>query len=296
MKDSDRSSEVVRYRVTGMDCPSCAAKIETAARKVGGVEDVKVSIASQLMTLRVDAPARLPEIERSVTALGYQLNRLGENGAGRASDDDDDALPKDLSHVTPAYRRALWIVVVLNVGYGVVEIIAGFLGRSQALKADALDFLGDGVITLLGLLAIGWSLAWRARSALIQGIFLGGLAFGVLGATIYRVFVLQEPEAEVMGTFGAIALVVNVIAAVVLIPHRTGDANARAVWLFSRNDAIGNLAVVIAAGLVAWTGTRWPDLVVAAFIASLFLQSSWAIIKDARADLADAGAKPLPTS
>ena len=294
MTDTTSTRDVVRYRVTGMDCPSCAAKIETAARKIGGVEDVRVSIASQLMTLRVDAPARLPEIERSVTALGYQLNRLGEDGPGRAGDDDE--LPKDLSHITPAYRRALWIVVVLNAGYGVVEIIAGFLGRSQALKADALDFLGDGVITLLGLLAIGWSLVWRARSALIQGIFLGGLAFGVLGATIYRVFVLQEPEAQVMGTFGAIALVVNVIAAVVLIPHRTGDANARAVWLFSRNDAIGNLAVVIAAGLVAWTGTRWPDLVVAAFIASLFLQSSWSIIKDARGDLAHAGANPSAVS
>lgn len=88
-----------------------------------------------------------------------------------------------------------------------------------------------------------------------------------------------------MGIFGGIALVVNVAAARVLIPHRTGDANVRAVWLFSRNDAIGNFAVLLAAGLVAWTGTRWPDLIVAAFIASLFLQSSWSIIRDARADL-----------
>lgn len=197
----------------------------------------------------------------------------------------DEISSSDLSHITPAYRRALWIVVLLNVGYGLVEIVAGFIANSQALKADALDFLGDGLITWLGLLAISWSVGWRAKSALIQGIFLGALGLGVLGTTIYRVFVANEPEAGMMGVVGAIALVVNVAAAVVLIPHRAGDANVRAVWLFSRNDAIGNVAVVIAAGLVAWTGTPWPDLVVAVIIASLFLHSSWSIIRDALGDL-----------
>ncbi|WP_424137711.1 cation diffusion facilitator family transporter [Roseomonas chloroacetimidivorans] len=199
--------------------------------------------------------------------------------------DDDDDLPKDLAHITPAYRRALWIVVGLNVGYGLVEMVGGFISGSQALKADALDFLGDGLISFLGLLAIGWSLAWRARSALIQGLFLAVLGVGVLATTGYRVLVLNQPEAELMGLFGAIALVVNVAAAAVLIPHREGDANVRAVWLFSRNDAIGNLAVVVAAGLVWWTGTAWPDLAVAFVIAGLFLQSAWSIIRDAQGDL-----------
>lgn len=201
--------------------------------------------------------------------------------------DDDGGLPKDLAHITPAYRRALWIVVTLNVGYGLVEMAGGFLAGSQALKADALDLLGGGLITFLGLLAIGWSLLWRARSALIQGIFLALLGLGVLGTTAYRVLVLYQPEAELMGLFGAIALAVNVAAAV-LILHRTGDANVRAVWLFSRNDAIGNAAVVTAAGLVWWTGGPWPDLVVAVVIAGLFLQSAWSIIRDARRDLAEA--------
>lgn len=203
--------------------------------------------------------------------------------------DDDDKI-QDYAHVTPAYQRALWTVVLLNVGYGLVEIVAGFVSGSQALKADALDFLGDGTITLLGLLAVGWSLLWRARSALLQGIFLGALGFGVIATSAYRVLVLQQPEADVMGLFGFIALIVNVVSAFVLLPHRTGDANVRAVWLFSRNDAIGNVAVIVAAGLVAWTATPWPDLVVAVVIAGLFLQSSWAIIKDARHDLAVATA------
>ncbi len=204
----------------------------------------------------------------------------------------DDDLPRDLSHITPAYRRALWVVVVLNVGYGLIEIVVGFIADSQALKADALDFFGDGVITLLGLLAIGWSLAWRARSALIQGLFLGALGLSVFAATLYRVVNRGQPEAELMGLFGVIALTINVAAAFVLIPHRTGDANVRAVWLFSRNDAIGNAAVVLAAALVAWTATPWPDLAAAFLIAGLFLQSSWSIVRDAWADLAAARGAP----
>ena len=206
-------------------------------------------------------------------------------------DDDDDDRIQDYSHATPAYKRALWTVVLLNVGMGAAEIVAGFISGSQALKADAIDFLGDGTITLLGLMAIAWSLTWRARAALLQGIFLGALGLGVLVTSVYRVLVLHQPEADIMGLFGIIALVVNVASAWVLLAHRTGDANVRAVWLFSRNDAIGNVAVIIAAGLVAWTGTAWPDLLVAVVIAGLFLQSSWAIIKDARREL-DAGARP----
>lgn len=198
---------------------------------------------------------------------------------------DDDELPSGLSHLTPAYKRALWVVVLLNAGYGVIQMAAGFLSDSQSLKADALDLLGDGLITFLGLAAIGWSLVWRARAALIQGVFLGLLGLGVLANTVYSVLVLNQPEARIMGLFGALALVVNVAAALVLLPHRSGDANVRAVWHFSRNDAIGNLAIIAAAGLVAWTAAPWPDLVVAFVIAGLFMQSSWSIIHDARGDL-----------
>ena len=164
----------------------------------------------------------------------------------------------------------------------------GFLAGSQALKADALDFVGDGLITLLGVLAIGWSLLWRARSALIQGLFLGVLGLGVVGNTIWRLFSQQPVEAELMGVLALVAVAVNFGAALVLIPHRAGDANVRAVWLFSRNDAIGNAAVLVAAVFVALTGTAWPDLIVAFAIAALFLQSSWVIVRDARRDIAQA--------
>lgn len=282
------AAATARYYVTGMDCASCAAKIEGAARKVAGVSDVKVSIASQIMTLEVDDPsARLPVVESAVTELGYQLNRLDAPKASAGDDDDnddDDRIP-DLSHVTPAYKRALWIVVLLNVGYGVIEIGGSFLAGSQALQADSLDFIGDGLISFLGLVAIGWGLAARARAALLQGIFLALLGFGVIGSTLYRVFVEHEPQTLLMAGFAIVAFIVNVLAAVVLLPHRKGDANMRAVWLFSRNDAIGNLAVVVAAGLVWVLNSPWPDLVVAFAVAGLFLQSAWSIIRDARSDL-----------
>lgn len=284
------ATDTIRYHVTGMDCSSCAAKIEGAARKVEGVGDVKVSIASQIMTLEVDDPARrLPVVESAITDLGYQLDRVGQLKAEGAGDDDDDDKIPDLSHVTPAYKRALWIVVLLNVGYGVIEIGGSILSGSQALQADSLDFIGDGLISFLGLIAVGWGLAARAKAALTQGIFLALLGFGVIASTVYRVFVEHEPQTLLMGGFAIVAFVVNVLAAVVLIPHRKGDANMRAVWLFSRNDAIGNLAVVAAAALVWWLNSPWPDLLVAFAVAGLFLQSAWSIIRDARSDLKQAG-------
>ncbi len=271
-------SQLARYRVIGMDCARDAAEIEKAVRGVPGVRIAKVSVASQILTFDAhEARMQRDSVERAVSALGYKLDPLNE--------DEEPAAP---SHITPAYRRALWIVVILNLAYGVAELIGGFLSRSQALRADALDFLGDGSITLLGIVAIGWSQGWRARSALIQGLFLGALGFGVLITTGYRAIVHRQPEADLMGMFGVMALAVNVAAAIVLIPHRTGDANMRAVWLFSRNDAIGNVAVVAAAVLVAWTGTPWPDLIVSVAIAGLFLHSAWAIIRDARSDMGEA--------
>jgi Co/Zn/Cd efflux system component/copper chaperone CopZ len=275
--------EIASYRVTGMDCSSCVAKIENAARSTAGVEEVRVSLATQTMTVAVDdAIKRLPAMEGAIQALGYRLARVRPEGASK---DDDEDLPKILSHLTPSYRRALWIVVALNIGYGLVELIGGFIAGSQAVKADALDFLGDGSISFLGLLAFGWSADWRARSALIQGYFLGALGFGVTAFTLYRFLYQQTPEPELMGALGFVALLINIIAAIVLLPHRSGDANTRAVWLFSRNDAIGNAAVVVAAGLVWWHASPWPDLIVALIIAGLFLHSAFSIIRDASSEL-----------
>lgn len=185
----------------------------------------------------------------------------------------------------PAYRRALWIVVLLNLGFGLAEIVGGFLADSQALKADALDFIGDGTISLFGLLALGWSALARSRVALAQGLFLGALGIGVIGFAVWRAMNAVAPEADLMGAIGVVALAVNVSAALVLSRFREGDANVRAIWLFSRNDALANVAVIGAAAMVAWTGQAWPDLAVAGVIALLFLHSAWEIARSALAEL-----------
>lgn len=263
------SSVSTQYRIVGMDCADDARAIEAATRRLQGVESAEVSTASQILTLTAVSVLPFSDVAQVLAPLGFRLEPSTD----------------DASAVSPAYRRALWIVVALNVGYGIVEMLGGFFSDSQAVKADALDFLGDGGITLLGVLAIGWSLAWRARAALIQGIFLALLGLAVLGTTGYRIFVQEQPDAEWMGVLGLVALMVNVAATVVLLPHRTGDSNVRAVWLFSRNDAIGNAAVVAAAVLVRWLDSPWPDLVVAVAIAGLFLQSASSIVRDARVDL-----------
>lgn len=185
----------------------------------------------------------------------------------------------------PAYRKALWIVASMNLGFGVAEIVGGFVANSQALKADALDFIGDGSITFVALLALAWSAAARARVALMQGIFLAALGLGVIGMAVWRALNAEPPEAELMGGIGIIALIINVSAALILSRFREGDANVRAVWLFSRNDALANVAVIVAAVLVAWTSSAWPDLIVAGCIAILFIHSSTEIIRDARKEL-----------
>lgn len=186
----------------------------------------------------------------------------------------------------PAYRRALWLVVVLNVGFGLVEIVGGFIANSQALKADALDFLGDGSITFVGLLALGWAATTRARVAMTQGIFLGALGLSVIAMAIWRALNAIPPEPELMGGIGIAALIVNVTAALILARFRDGgDAQSQAIWLFSRNDAINNVAVICAAALVFWLDSAWPDIIVAAVIAAIFLQSAWQIIRESREEL-----------
>lgn len=205
-----------------------------------------------------------------------------------ANESDDCGCTGDTkrAQTDPAYRRALWWVVILNVGFGLVEIVGGFIANSQALKADALDFLGDGSITFVGLLALGWAASTRARIAMTQGLFLGALGLAVIAMAIWRALNAIPPEPELMGGIGIAALIVNVTAALILARFRDGgDAQARAIWLFSRNDAINNVAVIAAAALVFFLDSAWPDIIVAAVIAVIFLQSAWEIIRDAGGEL-----------
>jgi len=196
--------------------------------------------------------------------------------------------------LSPDYRRRLWAVIAINAVMFIIEMTAGHYARSQALQADALDFLGDALTYGISLAVIGTSVRVRTMAALAKGLSLLAMGVWVLGSTLYRVFVIGVPEAGVMGAIGALALAANLASVLILMRYKEGDANVRSVWLCSRNDAIGNVAVMIAALGVWGTATGWPDLIVAAVMATLFLSSSWQIIRQAlaerREDAADAPA------
>ncbi|WP_424930667.1 cation transporter [Amaricoccus tamworthensis] len=186
--------------------------------------------------------------------------------------------------VSDDYKRRLWIVIALNATMFAVEMTAGQVAQSQALKADALDFLGDALTYGISLAVIGASIRARTNAALAKGISLLLMGLWVLGSTIYRVFYVGVPEAEIMGMIGALALATNLASVLLLVSYKDGDANVRSVWLCSRNDAIGNVAVMIAAFGVWGTATGWPDLIVAAIMASLFLSSAFQIVRQALAE------------
>jgi Co/Zn/Cd efflux system component len=179
------------------------------------------------------------------------------------------------------FRMALWAVIAINASMFVVEMVAGALAGSQALKADALDFLGDTFTYGISLFVIGMSLRVRATAALCKGLSLGAMGLWVFGSTLWQVVVLGVPNAPVMGGVGLLALLANLTSVLILLRWKDGDANVRSVWLCSRNDAIGNVAVMAAAAGVWLSGTAWPDLVVAGLMAALFLWSALQIIRQA---------------
>ena len=183
--------------------------------------------------------------------------------------------------VDPRYKRVLWTVIAINGAMFVTEMAAGQLAGSQALKADALDFLADTVTYGLSLAVIGASLRTRATAALAKGVSLSLMALWVFGSTVYHTLILGVPQAEIMGAIGVLALAANLASVFLLLPYKDGDANVRSVWLCSRNDAIGNLIVMGAAFGVWNTTSAWPDLAVAAIMAGIFLSSAVQILQQA---------------
>ena len=181
--------------------------------------------------------------------------------------------------VSAEYKRRLWIVIAINALMFFVEMGAGRFAQSQALQADALDFLGDALTYGLSLAVIGSSIAVRTNAALFKGISLLAVGAWVFGSTVYRVFYGGVPAAEIMGWVGFLALAANCVSVLLLVSYKDGDANVRSVWLCSRNDAIGNIAVMFAAVGVWGTASGWPDLIVAGIMASLFLSSATQIIR-----------------
>jgi Co/Zn/Cd efflux system component len=186
-------------------------------------------------------------------------------------------------------RRALSIALAVNAGFFLAEIAAGIASGSASLQADALDFFGDAANYAVSLGVAGMALTARARAALAKGATLVAFAAWVLGSTAWHAWAGTLPGAGVMGAVGVAALAANAGVALMLYRFRGGDANMRSVWICSRNDAVGNLAVVLAAAGVFGTGTGWPDVVVAAAMGGLGLWGGWQIIQQARGELRSGG-------
>jgi Co/Zn/Cd efflux system component len=185
----------------------------------------------------------------------------------------------------PGYARALWIALAVNAGMFALEIAAGLRSGSVSLLADAIDFFGDAANYGVSLAVLALHVGWRARSALLKAASMALFGLAVLARAAWSAWHGVVPEATTMGAVGTLALLANVGVAVMLYRYREGDANMRSVWLCTRNDALGNLAVLAAALGVFGTGTSWPDLVVAAGMALLALTSAWAVTRQARTEL-----------
>lgn len=179
------------------------------------------------------------------------------------------------------YRRVLWVALALNGGMFLTEIVAGLAAGSASLQADAVDFLSDAANYEISLSVIGLALVWRSRAALVKGVSMGLLGLWVAGNTIWHAVTGTLPQAEVMGVVGVLALLVNGGVALLLYRYRGGNSNMRSVWICSRNDALGNVAVMLAAAGVFGTGTGWPDIIVASVMAALSLWGAVQIVSHA---------------
>ena len=183
------------------------------------------------------------------------------------------------------YRRVLWAVLAINAAMFLVEIGAGVAAGSASLQADALDFFGDAANYAISLLVVGMVLRYRALAALAKGTTMGVFGLWIIGTAIWHAFHGTLPNAYTMGAIGFAALAANAISFGLLWAYRDGDANTRSAWICTRNDVLGNLAVLLAAAGVFGTGTGWPDIIVATIMASLALQGSWLVVEQSLREL-----------
>lgn len=191
----------------------------------------------------------------------------------------------ELSALRAAHGRVLWTVLAINGLMFVVEGTAGVIARSTSLQADALDMLGDAFVYGFSLFVLARSVRWQARAALVKGLFMLTFGLGVLGEAVHKIVVPVMPAADMMGLVGSVALGANLLCFVLLYRHRADNMNMSSTWLCSRNDLIANVGVLLAAASSFLLTSRWPDIVVGALIAGLFLHSAWDVLRQALAAL-----------
>ncbi len=190
----------------------------------------------------------------------------------------------ELAALRQRQGRVLKIVLAINATMFLVEFAAGILSKSTSLLADSLDMFGDSVVYAFSLYVLGMSVRWRASAALLKGLIMTAFGIGVLGEAIYKILADSMPVSATMGSVGLLALAANAACLVLLLRHKADDINMRSTWLCSRNDIVANLGVLAAAGGVALTGTKWPDIGVGMMIAVLFLSSAVSVLRESWAE------------
>jgi Co/Zn/Cd efflux system component len=185
----------------------------------------------------------------------------------------------------PRFRRALWIALAVNALMFLAEVMASWSSGSVSLLADAVDFFGDTANYAISLAVLSMAQHVRSRAALFKAACMGAFGIFVLARAAWAAQAGTPPEPITMGAVALAALAANLGVALLLYRHRTGDANMRSVWICSRNDAIGNLAVGLAALGVFGTGSAWPDLMVAALMAVLAITGAASVLRHARMEL-----------
>ena len=191
----------------------------------------------------------------------------------------------ELNETNKNFKKILWIALILNFLMFFVEIIFGFLSHSLSLKADAIDFLGDSANYFMTLFVLNSIIQTRAKVSLLKAAFMFSFGLWILTEAIIRFKSKELPNFITMSWIGLLALVVNAFVAFLLYKFRNGDSNMQSVWLCSRNDAIGNIAVIFASAGVFYLSSKWPDLIVAIFMAALSVNSSFKVLKLASAEL-----------
>lgn len=196
--------------------------------------------------------------------------------------------PPEPKSPAPGFRKALWIALWVNLAMFLIEGLASLQSGSVALMADAIDFFGDSANYILSLSVLSLGMLWRGRAAMVKGLTMTLFGIVVLARAVWVLQSGATPEPLTMGAVGLLALIANVTVALILFRFREGDSDMRSVWLCSRNDAIGNLAVMVAALGVFGTGTAWPDLAVAAIMGGLAITSGISVVRHARSDITQA--------
>ena len=249
------------FEIPRMDCPSEEQLVRMALGDIPGVHALSFDLPGRRLAVLHEGTAEAVAARLEPLGLGA---RLAESGAAPEGAGGATLAP---SHVhDAAHERTLWLLLGINAAMFLIELVSGWLADSAGLLADSLDMLADAIVYGLSLYAVGHGTAGRRRAAHASGWLQLALAGGMLVETGRRFLFGSEPQAPLMTAVGALALAANVTCLWLISPHREAGAHMKASWIFSANDVIANLGVLLAAGLVAWTGSRLPDLVVGTVI------------------------------